>query len=210
MGLRHAVRFFVVVPLVSRSMLVTFAAVCAGGIAAVVADASHASRALAPVLLLQLFAASSGFAVPARRGHYDLLFTAGTSRVIVALTHWLMSSLPGVLAWLALATTERAAGGAALTSSGTVALLALVSTMPWALTVPLPRLSGAIVWLVLGLTVAAVAGGTRADTDPLPWDWVGLQVRRGVLAAAVVAAGLAVASAVEWIRRIDIALDSGQ
>lgn len=210
MGVRQVARFFLVVPLVSRTMLATFAAVCVGGLAAIAVDVAYASRALAPALLLQLFAASSGFLVPARRGHYDLLFTGGASRVVVALMHWLMSSMPGVLTWVVLATGERLAGGADLLSSGTMAALVLVSTLPWTITVPLPRLSGAIVWLVVALTGTAMAGESLTGAALPPWDWVGAQLRQRALVAALLTGGLAVAAAVEWIRQVDLALESGQ
>ena len=68
-------------------------------------------KTVAPVLLLQLFAAASGFMVPARRGHYDLLLTRGDSRLAIAVVHWAMSILPGVLSWFVLAAIERMYGG---------------------------------------------------------------------------------------------------
>src|SRR4051812_39571193 len=113
-------------------MLLAFGAAAIAGCAAVVLDVRTAARTLAPVILLQLFAAASGFRVPARRGHYDLLFTGGVSRLAVAFAHWTMSVAPGVLAWLALVAGERAAGGAALTTGGTIVAMVMVSTIPWA------------------------------------------------------------------------------
>ena len=61
---------------------------------------------LLPILLLQTFAVSTGFMGYARRGHFDLLFTCGAGRVQVAAIYWLLSALPGVASWLALAVLE--------------------------------------------------------------------------------------------------------
>ena len=54
------------------------------------------------MLLLQLFGNSSGFDVPARRGHYDLLLTHGEARRRIIIGHWAASALPGVASWLVL------------------------------------------------------------------------------------------------------------
>ena len=92
----YLARFFVVLRVVPPAMLGAFALVTAVGGAALVIDVDHGIRTVAPVLLLQLFAAASGFCIPARRGHYDLLFTSGESRLSIAVMHWVMSVLPGV------------------------------------------------------------------------------------------------------------------
>lgn len=150
--------FFHVVPPVPRWMVATLAATTVASAALVALQPSRAAAALIPVLLVQLFAAASGFSVPARRGHYDLLLTTGEDRLWIAAAHWVMSILPGVLGWVALAVVERlatAGAAASVMSSGSAAALILVSTVPWALTVSLPRFAGAIAWLAL-LSFAAV------------------------------------------------------
>ena len=156
----YLARFFLVVP--PMPLLMVGAFVVATGVSAVVivVEPSRASGALTPVLLLQLFACSSGFDVPARRGHYDLLLTHGERRrVIVA--HWAASALPGVLCWLVLAITGFAANSgdsrAALLSRGTLVAVVLVSTLPWATTVRLPRFSGAIGWLLIVASLSLAA-----------------------------------------------------
>jgi hypothetical protein len=153
------IRFFRAVPPVPSLMLATFATVAAAGVLATAVDPAHALRAIEPIVLLQLFAASSGFAVAARRGHYDLLLTRGESRLRIALVQWGMAIAPGVAAWLLVAAAETLASGArgATLAPGTVAAMWLISTMPWALTVALPRFAGAIGWLlVLAMTRALV------------------------------------------------------
>jgi hypothetical protein len=156
----YLARFFLVVP--PMPLLMVGALVVATAVSAVVilVEPSRASGALTPILLLQLFACSSGFDVPARRGHYDLLLTHGErGRVIVA--HWAASALPGVLCWLVLAIVGYAADGgdtrAALLSGGTLSAVILVSTIPWATTIRLPRFSGAIGWLLIVTTVSLAA-----------------------------------------------------
>ena len=149
----YLARFFLVVP--PMPLLMVGALIVATGVSAVVilVEPSRVSGALTPILLLQLFACSSGFDVPARRGHYDLLLTHGEARRRVIVAHWAASALPGVLCWLLLAivgyTANSGDSRAALLNGGTLSAVILVSTIPWAATVRLPRFSGAIGWLLI-------------------------------------------------------------
>src|SRR4029434_11222861 len=96
------IRFFRVVPPVPPMMTGTFLVLTLASAAVVVANPVRAPGTLVPVLLLQVFAAASGFALPARRGHFDLLLTRGSSRTLIALVHWAMSIAPGLASWLVL------------------------------------------------------------------------------------------------------------
>ena len=158
---RYVVRFFTVVPPLPPLMVPAFVAVTIAAAGVIVFDPARAAGALTPVLLLQLFACSSGFDVPARRGHYDLLFTHGETRGRIVIGHWVASALPGVVCWVVLGATARAIAPddvhAALFSSGTVAAMGLVSSIAWATTLRLPRFSGAIGWLLVVATVALIA-----------------------------------------------------
>lgn len=223
-------RFFLVVTPVPRLMHATLAAAGAAGAVAIAIDAGRAPRALTPVLLLQLFAASSGFMVPARRGHFDLVLSIGQGRRRVACAHWLLSVAPGCLAWLVLALTEAIAGDGpvVLASSGTAAAVLLVSTIPWAVTVALPRFAGAIGWLVV-LTVFAMVPSAPAVFDGIgggpswlhaaagvalyPQLLAGEDIRgaAGLLAApALIGAVVSLAYAFVWIDRRDIPLEAAQ
>ena len=146
-------RFFAVVPPMPLLMIAAFAVVTVAIATVVVLNPSRATGALTPILLLQLFACSSGFDVPARRGHYDLLLTHAGSRLVVALGHWAASACPGIVCWLTLAAFCRIAvdadEGGSLLSTGSVIAVCLVSTIPWATTLRLPRFSGAIGWLLI-------------------------------------------------------------
>jgi hypothetical protein len=197
-------------------------------------DSRKASGAIVPVLLLQLFAASSGFAVPARRGHYDLLLTSGYRREWIALMHWWTSIAPGIATWLMLAAVEAVASRGlrtTLLTSGTCAAMTLVSTLPWALTTRLPRFSGGIGWLLLlatSTTVVSVAPAIPATTDSFdpatlmrsawsfliyPPTFVGHPLSPEQVAAVAPALTLAVAAMVlacRWIVRASVPLEAAQ
>jgi hypothetical protein len=211
----RVLRFFLGVAVVPRSMLGALGAVTALGCLAIAADVLLAVRALAPVLLLQLFSAASGFGLPARRGYYDLLLTSGEGRATIAVGHWVVSVLPGILAWLALAVTEHGAGGRTLATSGTIVAVVLTSTIPWSLTMSLPRLSGAIVWLVVA-SIAMSRSPIRGETHVgllFPWSLVATDLR-GRDAYVGLALGIlsvsTVGAAIWMIRRTDVPLESGQ
>ena len=227
-------RFFHVVSPVPRLMIATFGVITGAGVMLVVLDPGRAAAALSPVLLLQLFAASSGFSVPARRGHYDLLLTIGESRWRIAAAHWLTSILPGTAAWLVLGVTElltTRGAQASLLSSGSFTALVLVSTLPWAMTVSLPRFAAAIGWLMVLVLVAmslaaertielfgALAGGdswVEAVVALLlyPPLLVGESIAGAqgfIVVPALLVAAAAMAKAVVWIVRSDIPLEAAQ
>lgn len=178
-GWLYMFRFFAVVPPMPLLMIGAFGVVTAVVMVMVAFDPSRAPQALTPVLLLQLFACSSGFDMPARRGHYDLLLTHAGSRRLVLLGHWVASACPGVICWLALAATclvavGRDAGG--LFTTGSIAAVCLVSTIPWAATLRLPRFSGAIGWLLVVAVLSLVAPeafSLRAETSTADWkSWL--------------------------------------
>lgn len=228
------VKFFWMVAPVPRLMVAAFAFVTAAGLGVIVSDPHSAARVLTPLLLLQLFAASSGFAVPARRGHFDFALTLGESRWRIAAAHWLVSILPGLGAWGVLACAELAAGRGvetSLLSSGSVAAVALTSTLPWALAVSLPRFAVAIGWLlVLAMVEVADAGGellarapagasgaawlqTALATLVYPPRMAGTSIlgpEAAAVAAALIIAGAATVAALFSIDRRDIPLEAAQ
>lgn len=212
-GMAFVIRFFRVVPPVPALMHGAFAASVVAAAVALSLRATDPYGALAPVFLLQTLAASSGFAVPARRGHYDLLLTSGVSRLRIGAAHFMASILPGVFCWMLIAALEAVTGGRfprVSLASGTIAGLVIVSALSWAATVPLPRLTGGIVWLLI--FVAPLDHDLFPPTARallLPWTLVGADVLSfgavpAASAAAVVVA--AVACALTWICRTDITL----
>lgn len=214
---RLLLRFFRVVAPVPPWMHLAFGAsvIVGGGVLGL--KMSDASAALAPVFLLQLLAASSGFAVPARRGHYDLLLTSGESRLWIGAAHGAASTAPGIVCWLLVAVLEGVINRGfpvASLSSGTIVAMLVVSAFSWAVTVPSPRLTGGIVWLFV--MVSAATALPDRDVLPLslsillvPWAIVGRQIpaSEALSLVPVVALSLAaVVCALVWIDRLDVTL----
>jgi hypothetical protein len=232
--LAFLVRFFHVVPPVPSMMTGTFAIVTLAAATAIVGNTNRAAGALVPVLLLQSLAASSGFALPARRGHYDLLLTRGKNRTLIAIVHWATSIAPGLASWLALATLELVVsrgGHASLLATGTCAAVFLVSTLPWAVTIALPRFSGGMGWLLIAVTAATTfsmdvmgqwsAHSTRIEELAWPaWSFLvypvgalGHDLTGEEIVATVPALMLAVVSMVtacRWVSRTEFPLEASQ
>ncbi len=217
--------FFAIVTVVSPLMRVCLA-VTTGVALVALAIGSDLTRALvAALVMLQGCAASSGFAVPARRGHYDWLLTGSVSRGAVATAHWGMSVAPGIICWSALAVAEallRADRPAIVSAGGTVATLALASSLPWAISVPLPRLTGGVLWLLVAAVTAVLpADGaglppprqTALDVLVRPLEMVGdpLPASTATAVLGIVCLGLVGAGvAVVWISRTDVRLEASQ
>jgi hypothetical protein len=152
MSFLYALRYFQVVAVVPRLFIAAFVVVVAAAAARLTTDPSAAIDALTPVLLLQMFAASSGFQVPARRGHYDLLLTSGTPRWQIASAHCVASIVPGIASWLCVGMLELAASHgahAAFAAAGTCRAFLLVSLVAWATATPMPRGTAAVGWLLI-------------------------------------------------------------
>ena len=163
-------RFFRVVAPVPPLMTLAVLAGGAFGVLVVAVNPARAGAVLTPILLLQVFASASGFMVPARRGHYDLLLTQGDRPSAIAAMHWAVSVAPGIASWLVTAFVEVVATGgthATLLRTGTIVAIVLVSTVPWAVTIALPRFAGAVGWLV-GL--AFVSALTPAPRGPILFE----------------------------------------
>ena len=214
----YPLRFFRLVSTQPSLIVWTFVVVTFVGVVSIVREPSSSGGAMLPVLLLQLFAASSGFEVPARRGHYDLLLTSGHHRVWMALAHWTTSIAPGVVVWLVLALVEAASDGPSdLVASGTVAAMALVSTLPWAITVRMPRFSGGIGWL-LALTISTSVWPSMPRSSAFgvlvyPAGLVGqaLGIEDVLVAApAMVLAIVSMVTACRWISRTGVPLEAAQ
>ena len=201
--LLEVVRFFLVVrpwhPMIARCLGAVV--VIAGG--SLAAGRATAAEALAPVLVLQAFATSSGFLPAAHRGHYDLLFASGCRRTWIAAGHCALSAAPGIAAWLAIALIELVStrgGTMAALAPRTMAGVAVASTLPWAVTVSLPRLAGGVIWVVAAVVATSVVR--------IPWLTAVIVTPTSV--AHVITAALAMAAALMWIERTDIPLETGQ
>ena len=147
----------------------------------------------APYVLLlfcQLFAASSGFRAAADTGHFDPILVGGATRWQLALAHWTLSSMPGLVAWLLVGTVElwclapNQAVGMKLPSLGAVVL---VSNVAWAVSLPTVRFFGGAVWVVgMGLIATSSYGFTwiRSLVERVPPDgpWETLTVAARLVA----------------------------
>jgi hypothetical protein len=212
-------RFFRVVPPVPSLMVVTFLAVTIVSVVAIAIDRSLVAGMLKAVLVVQVFAVSSGFVGHARRGHYDLLLTRGDDRVAVALVHWALSAAPGLASWLSVAAAEAVIsfGDAGISvASGSIVAVVVVSTAPWALTAFLPRFAAAIGWLAVFAVGVAVRSSLPVAlplvTLVYPLAMVGVDVRSQIAAAAL-PLGMALVSvggALFAIRRVSIPLEGAQ
>ncbi|MEO8430219.1 MAG: hypothetical protein ABI592_01835 [Acidobacteriota bacterium] len=103
------------------------------------------------LLLVQALAVSTGFESHASRGYYDPPL-ALCSRRRAAAAHFVASALPGVAAWIAIGIVETVAGGGALALAfrpASLLALALVSTLPWAVSVRFGPFTGGVAWLIL-------------------------------------------------------------
>jgi hypothetical protein len=152
MTLVHAIRYFFVVAVVPPAFIAGFVVAVAAAAVRMTADPTTAVEALTPVLLLQLFVASSGYQIPARRGHFDLLLTSSTPRWQVGLAHCLVSIAPGIIGWLCLGLLELAASHGAQSKSfaaGTCAAFLASSLVAWGTSVYSSRVACAMGWLLV-------------------------------------------------------------
>jgi hypothetical protein len=155
----YAVRYFIVVSVVPPLFVAGFVIAVAAAAIRLTSDPMAAVEALTPVLLLQLFVASSGYHVPARRGHFDLLLTSGVRRWQVALAHYVISTAPGIISWVCVGLLELAASHGARSASfaaGTCAAFVGASSVAWGTAAYSSRTAGAIGWLLV-MTIPPVA-----------------------------------------------------
>ena len=159
MTLLYPLRYFQIVPVVPPLFNVAFVVAVAAAALRLVGDASGAIDALTPVLLLQLFVASSGFRFAARRGYYDLLLTSGASRWQIAIAHCLASILPGMVSWMCVAALEiglSRGGEWRSVAPGTCAAFVGTSLVAWSVAVFSSRTATTVMWLLM-LTIPAIA-----------------------------------------------------
>jgi hypothetical protein len=155
----YAVRYFIVVLVVPPVFVGGFVITVGAAALRLTAAPAAATEALTPIVLLQLLVASSGFHIPARRGHFDLLLTSRTSRWPVALAHCLVSVTPGIIAWLCVGGLELAAShGESATSfaAGTCAAVVASSLVAWGTAAYSSRVICAIGWLLV-MTIPPLA-----------------------------------------------------
>ena len=164
---------------VSPSATWTHAALAASvliGAATIWVNPEGLDSALGGILLLQMFAASSGFTSSASRGYFDPLLTGGRSRRQVAGASLAASTLPGLAAWGMTAIIAAALGPAAtaLAPHRFVAIV-LVSTVSWAGGLALPRMAAGASWAFVLVAMALSRGILNQCllvVQSQPGDWL--------------------------------------
>lgn len=145
-------RFFLTIGLHPSHGLAALAAVVLVGVWTIWKSAGELDSALGMLLFAQMFLASSGFLVRARRGHFDLLLTSASGRERVLVCHWLASALPGLVAWVIVCLAAWTLGGsawsAAALGSRFLAVL-IVSALAWMAGLALPPGAGGVLWIAV-------------------------------------------------------------
>ena len=140
-----SLRFFLAVRLHATYALVVYGIVSALGLSMIaVGPSTGIDDAMGMLLFVQMFLSSSGFVERARRGHFDALLTASTSRGRVAAAHWMVSSLPGAFSWIAFVAMAAARGARVPIASG--AALFIVSAVAWSAGFRLARGTAGFLW----------------------------------------------------------------
>lgn len=194
----YAVRYFHIVPVVPPLFNVAFGVAVMAAAMQPMNDGSAAIEALTPVLLLQLFVASSGFRFAARRGYYDLLLTSSTPRWQIALAHCLVSILPGMASWLCIGVIEAASRGTpwVAIAPGTCAAFVSASLVAWSVAAFSSRTATTVVWLLV-LTIPTI-GRVLSPVQLLGTRWSTTDhfMLATVCATVVIAFGAAVVAIV--------------
>jgi hypothetical protein len=151
-----AARFFAALRLHPPYALAILAVVVGIGIWTTSVSPAELDSGLGMVLFVQMFLASSGFLVRARRGHFDPLLVGGGDRMATVASHWIVSVAPGVAAWLCLAGAGYLLGSPDASSAvvgARAAALFIVSAVAWTAGFSLPRGAAGVVWaaVLLGL-----------------------------------------------------------
>lgn len=120
-------------------------------------EPGHLRPVYVVLLLGQSFSAATGFSFRARRGHFDQVLVAPTSRIAVGLAHALASMALGIVTWLIVAAIEAVADRGNVPLGFTlpaVAALLYMSAVAWASALPFARYSSGVVWLILAIALA--------------------------------------------------------
>lgn len=157
-------RFFAAVRLHPPYALAILAIVAGIGIWTTSVSPAELDSGLGMVLFVQMFLASSGFLVRARRGHFDPLLVGDGNRIRPVVWHWIVSIAPGLAAWFCLAGAGYVLGSPAAASAligGRAAALFIVSALAWTAGFTLPRGAAGVIW------TAALLGLLLRGTDLL-------------------------------------------
>jgi hypothetical protein len=143
-------RFFALVRLHPPYAFLILAVIVGIGIWTTSLSPGELDSGLGMLLFAQMFLASSGFLVRARRGHFDPLLAGAASRTRPVVWHWIVSVAPGVVGWTCLAAAgyfhESPMAVSALIGARAAALF-IVSAMAWSAGFALTRGAAGVVWI---------------------------------------------------------------
>ena len=154
-------RFFAFAGLHPPYTLLILAAIVGLGLWTIRISPADLDSGLGMLLFVQMFLASSGFLVRARRGHFDPLLLGAGDRTRVLVWHWGVSIAPGAAGWICLAGAGYVLGSPAARSAfageRAVAFF-IVSAVAWSAGFALTRGAAGVVWVaaLLGLLVRRV------------------------------------------------------
>jgi hypothetical protein len=157
-------RFFAAVGLHPPYALAILGAVVAIGGWTTSLGPGELDSALGMLLFVQMFLASSGFLVRARRGHFDPLLIGAGDRTSALVWHWIVSVAPGAAGWICLAGAGYFQGSPVALSAiagGRAVAFFIVSALAWAAGFALTRGAAGVVW------VAALLGVLLRHADLL-------------------------------------------
>jgi hypothetical protein len=150
-----SIRFFLVVSPPASWMRVALVLVALTGCVMLWLNPADVDSALGSILLLQMFAASSGFMSDASRGHFDAVLVTGRPRWRIALASLMAAAAPGAVAWLAVVLLAAALGrGAEALSAQRLVAFFSVSSVSWALGLALPQAAAGGLWALLLVALA--------------------------------------------------------
>jgi hypothetical protein len=149
-------RFFAVIGLHPPYALLILAAVVGMGIWTTSLSPGELDSGLGVLLFTQMFLASTGFLVRARRGHFDPLLIGKGDRTAAVIWHWIVSIAPGIAGWVCLAGAGYFLGSPAALSAfvgGRAVALFIVSALAWTAGFTLARGAAGVVWLAALLAI---------------------------------------------------------
>jgi hypothetical protein len=159
-------RFFLAMHLHAGYALAVYGVVCALGLLMIAAGPrTGMDDAMGMLLFVQMFLASSGFIERARRGHFDALLTTMASRGGMVAAHWIVSSLPGALAWIAFAAMAVGRGSPLPIASG--GALFIVSAVAWTGGFSLARGTAGFLWTAALFALLLRNPRLVSDASPL-------------------------------------------
>jgi hypothetical protein len=160
-------RYFLTIGLHPIYALAALGIITVIGLVTMWMDPREIDAGLGMILFAQMFLASSGFVIRARRGHFDPLLLDASRRIRIAAAHCAVSVLPGVAAWLILSgvavVARSPAAWSALVGTRAAALL-IVSALAWAAGFWLPRGAAGMLWMALLMMLVL----QRADLLAVP------------------------------------------